>query len=316
MNRTERMKKKQKTWRNILLSCFLLLGLIVGYCIFQYRYGLLEASVGPYTEDQSLNADFQGAEPKFGEINILLIGSDSRGEDHARSDSLMIAHYNQHTHDFRIASIMRDTYVNVPGHGKQKINAAFAYGGPELMRKTIKENFNVDVNYYAMIDFEGFSKLVDMVAPEGIEVDIPYEMSYGIGMTLMPGKQMLHGDKLLGYVRFRHDRLSDFGRVDRQQEVVSKLKEEAVSVQNFLQIPRILGMADPYIVTNVDTPTLLSVGKGLFEAKSKPIETIRIPIQGSYSNETVNVGAVLKIDIEKNKQTLIDFLSANGEETK
>ena len=79
-----------------------------------------------------------------------------------------------------------------------------------------------------MIDFQGFEKAVDLLAPNGIEVDIPYEMTAGIGMTLEKGTQVLHGEELLGYVRFRQDRLSDFGRVQRQQEVISKLKEEAV----------------------------------------------------------------------------------------
>ncbi|MGE7764937.1 LCP family protein [Peribacillus sp. NPDC096540] len=259
--------------------------------------------------------DFQGTEPQFGEINILLFGSDSRGEEHARSDTLMIAHYNQNTHSMKIASIMRDTYVDIPGHGMQKINAAFAFGGPELVRKTIKENFDVDINYYAVVDFEGFSKIVDIVAPNGVEVDIPYEMSYGIGMTLHPGKQILHGDKLLGYVRFRHDRLSDFGRVERQQEVVSKIKEQAVSVHSLVNLPKILGVADPYIDTNVDTPTILSIGKGLIAGKSKSMESIRIPVKDSYENETVNVGAVLKIDINKNKQALKDFLASTEDES-
>jgi anionic cell wall polymer biosynthesis LytR-Cps2A-Psr (LCP) family protein len=130
-------------------------------------------------------------------------------------------------------------------------------------------------------------------------------------MTLLPGKQVLHGDKLIGYVRFRHDRLSDFGRVERQQEVVSKIKEQAVSVQSLVNLPKILGMATPYIDTNVDTPTILSIGKGLISGDSKKVESIRIPLEDSYEDETVNVGAVLRLDFEKNKQALHDFLSSS-----
>lgn len=311
MKEKVRVNKNLKRIINFLLIFLLLFAAVVIYSIYQYKNGLSEASNGKYKDDQKTFDYFQGTEIQFGELNILLIGSDSRSEEHARSDTLMIAHYNQNTHSMKVASIMRDTYVNVPGHGKQKINAAFAFGGPELVRKTIKENFDVDINYYAVVDFEGFSKIVDIVAPNGIEVEIPYEMSYGIGMTLHPGKQILHGDKLLGYVRFRHDRLSDFGRVERQQEVVSKVKEQAVSVHNLVNLPKILGMADPYIDTNVDTSTILSIGKGLIVGKSQNIETIRIPVQDSYEDETVNVGAVLKVDFEKNKQALKDFLASN-----
>jgi LCP family protein required for cell wall assembly len=310
MEKRVRIKKKRKWLRNILLTVLLLFVTVVIYCIYQYKSGLSEASNGKYKDELKTFEDFQGKEPQYGEINILLIGSDSRGEEHARSDTLMIAHYNQNTQSMKIASIMRDTYVDIPGHGKQKINAAFAIGGPELVRKTIKENFDVDINYYAIVDFEGFSKIVDIVAPNGIEVDIPKEMSYGIGMTLHPGKQILHGDKLLGYVRFRHDRLSDFGRVERQQEAVSKIKEQAVSVNNLVNLPKILGVATPYIDTNVDTPTIFSIGKGLLAGKSKKMESIRIPIENSYEDKTVNVGAVLKIDFEKNKQALKGFLAS------
>ncbi|WP_066062936.1 LCP family protein [Neobacillus soli] len=316
MKKRDKTNTKPKWLRNLLLIILLLVVTVVFYCIYQFKSGLSEASNGKYKDDQETYADFQGAEPQFGEINILLMGSDSRGEKHSRSDTLMIAHYNQNTHNMKIASIMRDTYVDIPGHGKQKINAAFAFGGPELVRETIKENFDVDINYYAIVDFEGFSKIVDIVAPDGIEVNIPYKMSYGIGMTLKPGKQILHGDQLLGYVRFRHDRLSDFGRVNRQQEVVSKVKNQAISVQNILNLPKVLGVADPYIDTNVDAKTILSIGKGLIAGKSKQMESIRIPIENSYEDETVNVGAVLKIDFEKNKQALKDFIAPSGDESK
>ncbi len=306
-NRTARNKKQLGT---LFLTLFILIGTVGGYCAYQYKSGIAEAEEGPYKEDEDIFDDFMGIEPQYGEINILLVGSDSRGEDHSRSDTLMIAHYNQHSNTMKLASIMRDTYVEVPGHGMQKINSAFAYGGPELVRRTIKNNFDVDVNYYAIADFEGFTKIVDIVAPNGIEVDIPYEMSYGIGMTLQPGKQVLHGKELLGYVRFRQDRLSDFGRVERQQEALSKLKEQAVSIHSLLNLPKILGMADPYIGTNVDTPTMLSIGKGLITGKSKEMESIRIPVQDSYENATVSAGAVLKIDVNKNREALKSFLES------
>ncbi|MFO1446026.1 LCP family protein [Bacillus sp. Bva_UNVM-123] len=307
------MKRSQTSKRKLIRNIFLLaafLGItIAAYSIYQYNQGLSIASDGQFKDDGATFDSFEGPEPEFGEINILIIGSDTRGEENGQSDALMIAHYNQKSHRLKIASIMRDTYVDIPDYGKLKINAAFAIGGPELVRKTIKQNFDIDVNYYAVVDFEGFPKIVDIVAPNGIEVDIPYEMSYGIGMTLPPGKQILHGNELLGYVRYRHDRLSDFGRVERQQEVLSKIKEQATTIHSLVNLPKMLGVADPYIDTNVEASTILAIGKGLIAGKSKPVETIRIPINDSYVNERVNVGAVLKIDFNKNKQALTDFLA-------
>lgn len=312
MNNRTRKAKKHRKLKIFMFLFILLLLFVVAYCIYQYRQGLAEASDGKYKNDGETFDTFQGPEPQIGEINILLLGSDSRGEEHARSDTLMIAHYNQNSNKLKIASIMRDTYVDIPGHGKQKINAAFAFGGPELVRKTIKQNFDIDANYYAVIDFEGFSKMADIIAPDGIEVNIPYEMSYGIGMTLHPGKQILHGKQMLGYVRFRHDKLSDFGRVERQQEVLSKLKNEALTLHSLVKLPKLIGVADPYIDTNIDKRTILSIAKGLFVGKSNKMDTLRIPLQNAYVDDNVDVGAVLKIDIEKNKQALHEFLSTNN----
>ena len=310
MKRSERRKRKRRGIRNFFLAFALLIAAGIGYWFYQFNSGLSLASEGLYKDEETTFEPFEGADSQFGEINVLLLGSDARMNDkEARSDSLMIAHYNQTTNDVKLISIMRDTYVDIPDHGKQKMNAAFAFGGPELVRKTIKENFDVDVHYYAVVDFASFSTVIDTVAPDGIEVEIPYEMSHGIGMTLQPGKQILHGNELLGYVRFRHDRLSDFGRVQRQQEVLMKVKEQAVSIHSLMNLPKILGILDPYIDTNVDSRTLFTIGKGLLVGKSTNMETLRIPVANSYEDKRVNVGAVLSIDFEKNKQALQEFLS-------
>ncbi|MGG4470567.1 LCP family protein [Paenibacillus alvei] len=301
------IKKKRKWIRNILSIVILLIVICTMFIIYQYKSGVIESTKD--VNNKGKDYDFLPAEPQIGEMNILLLGSDSRGEEHSRSDTLMIAHYNSNNNSIKLASIMRDTYVDIPGHGLQKINAAFAFGGPELVRQTIKNNFDIDVNYYAIADFKGFSKLVDIIAPDGIQVDIPYEMSYGIGTVLKPGSQILHGKDLLGYVRFRHDRLSDFGRVERQQEVMSKLKEQAISAHTIYNLPKIIGLATPYIDTNLDTQSILSLSKGLLLNSTDGLESLRIPIQDSYENDVVNVGAVLKADLDTNKEALSSFFN-------
>ncbi|MEH7308879.1 LCP family protein [Neobacillus drentensis] len=310
----ERMSRKKKVrWKRVILFIFILMIAGVGaYGAYQYKQGVsIAKAAGKFKDDEKQASSFQGEEVKFGRINVLLLGSDSRGEEHARTDSIMIAHYDQETHKSKLISIMRDTYVNIPGHGKQKINAAYAYGGPELLRQTIKENFDIDVNYFAVVDFEGFSKVADIIAPGGIEVDVPHEMTYGIGTTINPGKQILHGDKLLGYVRFRHDKLSDFGRVQRQQEVIGKLKNEALSIGSIIKLPKILGVINPYVDTNLDTSTLLSLGKDVLTNQSNDLKTMRVPVDGSFTNEQFkDVGAVLSINLEQNKSALNEFLAS------
>lgn len=309
--RSEVKKKNRKRVRNIFFVFAFVLFAGITYAGYQYYSGGLLADDAFANKDKDPNfQEFEGVDPQFGEINVLLIGSDARADEEARSDALMIGHFDQTTNAVKLVSLMRDTYVEIPDHGKQKINAAFTIGGPELVRKTIKENFDIDVQYYAIVDFKGFSKIVDVIAPEGIAVNIPYTMSHGIGMTLKPGEQLLNGEQLLGYVRFRHDINSDFGRVERQQEALSKLKEQAISVHTLLNLPKLVGVVEPYIDTNVDNRTILSIGKGmLIGGKSKGLETLRIPVEGSFSDKRVDVGAVLDIDLEKNKEAIRDFLT-------
>jgi polyisoprenyl-teichoic acid--peptidoglycan teichoic acid transferase len=311
MKRSER-KKKRKGLRNFFIMTMLVLVAGVVYGIAQYNSGKSLANDGLAKEDPLFD-EFEGADPQFGEINVLLLGSDSRGDEDARADTLMIAHYNQTTQQAKLVSIMRDTYVDIPEYGNHKINAAFTLGGPELVRKTIKQNFDIDIHSYAIVDFTGFSKIVDVIAPDGIEVDIPYAMSHGIGMTLQPGNQILDGEQLLGYVRFRHDIKSDFGRVERQQEALSKLKDQAVSIHSIMNLPKLLGVVEPYVNTNVDSRTILTIGKGLLIGKSEKIETLRIPVENSFEDKRVAAGQVLSINFEKNKQALQQFLSTEDD---
>lgn len=308
--RRKHRNQKFKWIRSILLICILLISSVSVYAFYQYKQGQEIGKSGNFEDDELQTGSFQGEEVEFGKINLLLLGSDSRGEKSARTDSIMIAHYNQETHESKVISIMRDTYVDIPGHGKQKINAAYAYGGVELLRETIKNNFDIDLHYYAVVDFEGFSKVTDIIAPDGIEVDVPYEMSYGIGTTINPGRQILHGDQLLGYVRFRHDKLSDFGRVERQLEVIGKLKNQAMSISSIVKLPKIIGVIEPYVDTNLDTSVLFSLGKDLIMNPSPEIKTMRIPVKDSFTDKRFDgVGAVLSINLEQNMLALNEFLS-------
>lgn len=314
MNRIDIRKKKKKKKIGIVLGIVvLLLGVGIYYWFDQYNQGKSLAEDSSLKEQNEDFGIFDGPEPKFGEINIMLLGSDARKDEDGRSDTLMIANYNQETEKVKLISIMRDTYVEIPGYGMQKMNSAYSLGGPELVRQTIKENFNLDVHYYAMVDFNGFPKIVDIIAPDGIEVDIPYTMSHGIYMTLNPGVQRLHGDELLGYVRFRHDSKNDFGRVERQQEVLSKLKDEAVSVHSLMNLPKLLGAANAYVDTNLDKMKMLSIGKGILDNKSEKIDTLRIPVDNSFKDSDVRAGRVLEIDFEKNIEELTKFLDDTPE---
>ncbi|OAS82625.1 MULTISPECIES: LCP family protein [Metabacillus] len=311
------LKKKRKRvrlrWGRVFGALLILFVFIIGvYSVYQYIQGTLEGNNKTFKNDQGNHA-FQGKKNEIGDVNVLLLGSDSRGEKQARTDTIMVAHYDQRTHSVKLISFMRDMYVSIPGHGKQKLNAAYAYGGPELLRKTIKENFSLDINYYAIVDFKGFEEAVDILVPNGIQVDVPHLMTSGIGMEIEKGKQTLHGKELLGYVRYRQDRLSDFGRVQRQQEVVSKIVEDSVSLRNVAKLPKLLGVLNSYVDTNIETTTLFTIGKDFVTNNKGDLETLRIPENGSFQNiRYEDIGEVLEVDFQQNKEAIKKFIEGEN----
>ncbi|GGG27815.1 transcriptional regulator [Lysinibacillus alkalisoli] len=289
----------------------LMIGATIGVFYFkneyQKAYNAQLAHIDPINEE---DIEFKGAKPVKGIVNVLLLGSDARPGDTGNSDTLMIGQYNNDQKKLKLVSVMRDTYVDIPGHGMSKINAAYSLGGPDLVRQTLKKNFGINLHYYAIVDFKSFSSVFDILAPDGIEVDIPYEMSYGIGMTLPAGKQILHGNDALGYARFRHDINSDFGRVQRQQEIISKVKDEALSTHTITNLPTILGTLDAYVATNLDMKTMLGIGTSLITQDFGEIETLRIPLEESYEDEYNEYGQqILAVDLAENRRALIQFLS-------
>lgn len=307
-DRHQHKKKKRIRWSSIFLLLFLLVGAAVLYSYFQYRSGVNDSEKA--AEQNKQEYQFNGERDRNGLTNILLIGSDARDKEASRSDTIMIASYNPDTESYKLTSIMRDTYVSIPGHGDNKINAAFALGGPELLRQTIKENFDVNLQYYSIVDFEGFVRLIDEAFPEGVEVNVEKRMSEGIGVTLEPGVQKLDGKHLLGYVRFRQDAVGDFGRVERQQNAIKEVGKQFASFQTLPKLPKLVGVVTPFVNTNMDTGDILFMGKGILSKDNRNIETLRIPVEGSFENQRVSgAGAVLAINLDENRIALQEFLA-------
>ena len=304
----QKKKKKRIRWSGVFLLVFLLIGALGLYSYFQYKSGINESA--ETTEQNKQEYNFNGKRDRNGSSNILLLGSDARGEETSRADTIMIASYNPDKGNYKLTSIMRDTYVEIPGYGMNKINTALALGGPELLRETIKENFEVELQYYAIVDFEGFVHVIDEAFPEGVEVNVEKKMSANIGVTLEPGVQKLDGKHLLGYVRFRQDAIGDFGRVERQQNVIKEVGKQFASFQTLPKLPKLVGVVTPYINTNMDTGDILFIGKGFLSRDNRNIETMRIPVADSFENQRFSgAGAVLAIDLEENRQALQEFLA-------
>ncbi|MGG0409795.1 LCP family protein [Peribacillus simplex] len=247
---------------------------------------------------------------------FLLIGVDTRGEEKSRSDAIILAKYFPEQEKLKLASIMRDSYVKIPGNktGYNKINAAYYYGGRELLKKTIQENFGVKVDHVAVIDFQGFVKMVDLLAPEGVAVNVDQEIIDDMSIQASVGKNVLHGEELLKYVRFRHDDESDFGRVERQQEVMVQLKTAFInqisSFEGMAALPSIIEKGLSYLDTDIGLKTIMEMGpKAVFHTPDT-VETLRVPVEGSFNDEIYpQSGAVLEMDYTKNKKALQEFFS-------
>ncbi|HHW39068.1 MAG TPA: LCP family protein [Bacillales bacterium] len=313
---SKRRRKKSPFKIGLILLTFFIA--TIGYGVFQYYSGYISASndndlPGTGKKNNEDESAFKGV-ADLEKINVLLLGVDSLSSE-GRTDTIMIAQYDPETGSAKLASIMRDTYVSIPGYKDNKLNQAYAYGGAELVRRTVKENFDIDVQYYAIVNFDGFSNVVDVLSPNGVNIDVEKRMKYtdragGLYINFQPGLQRLNGKELLEYARFRHDAESDFGRVRRQQQVISAVKDEMISINGLAKLPKMIGTVIPYIDTNISNKKILALGTN-FLMNPKEIETIRIPVDGTYKNKNYShAGSVLEIDRKENKQALKDFFSS------
>ncbi|WP_377802069.1 LCP family protein [Bacillus benzoevorans] len=277
------------------------------YVYGQYQQGIAKSRDKANGGQQTY--EFNGKQDRFGGTNILLIGSDTRGEESARSDTIMIAEYHPDKHSYKLISIMRDTYVDIPEYGKNRINAAFALGGPELLRQTIKENFALDTQYYAIVDFEGFVQLIDEAFPKGVKINVEKEMTEYINVPLKPGMQHLNGEELLGYVRFRHDAMGDFDRVKRQQKAMKEVADQFASLQTLSKLPKLIGVMKPFVNTNLDTSDIIYIGKDYLAKDNRDIATLRIPVDGEFEPQRISgIGEILRVDLEANSKAIEEFL--------
>lgn len=308
--RSQRPKKRRLRKGRVLFTLLLLCVIVgVGYAVTQYQNGLELAS-----DTKVAQEDFSGDTVKGDIENYLLLGIDTRGEEKSRTDTMMVLSWNKKTNDVKLVSFMRDIYANIPGYQSYKLNTAYYLGGVQLLKDTISNMFGLPIHHYAIVDFKNFESLVDILAPNGVKIDVEKDMSEKIGVSLKQGEQNLNGKELLGYARFRHDAEGDFGRVARQQKVIEALKNEILAPQNIVNLPKFVGAAQGYITTDLSSKeevqqVLKMVSKGKIN-----IEKATIPIEGSFSYQYFShAGDSIVIDVEKNKEFLRKFLGISLE---
>ena len=259
-----------------------------------------------------------------GVVNILLIGSDSRTEgDDGRSDAMILLSVSSKTRTIHMTSLLRDMYVDIPGRDGNRLNAAYSFGGPELLLETVKQNLGIEVNRYAVVNFQAFANLVDAV--NGVDLELTneevkwvnaylneYNELRGMPMetdyldTSLSGMIHLNGAQSLAYSRNRFIG-TDFGRTERQRKVLSavmkKLPAALVTNPNGL----INGLF-PNLTTNLTQTECLRLSLMGGKLLTYDIVQESIPLEGTYSSVTIRGMDVLQVDFDRNRAYLQEQL--------
>ena len=249
--------------------------------------------------------------------SVLIIGTDGRSdEDRGRSDSMILVSLNSKTNRLTMTSFMRDCSMEIPGYGENKLNAAYSFGGPELLMDTIEKNYRVKIDDYIQINFATFASVID--AAGGIDMEISDEEAESINVILISevnelmgderesdllehgGKVHLNGKQALSYSRIRNVGNYDFERTNRQRKVMTELIKKARSGGlSFLR--KISKSTLPSVTTNMSTGDLYLLSLRLPSVLRYDIEQLQIPAEGTYTDDPYNAnGWVIIPDLEAN----------------
>lgn len=257
-------------------------------------------------------------------VNMALFAVDRRQDgEKANSDVIMIISVDQQSGKIKLSSIMRDAYVNIEGHGMDKINAAFAIGGPQLAIKTINQNFEMDIKDYINVDFYTAAKIVDALGGVEINVKQPelsflnnyldeiavYEKIPAVHLN-NPGLQKLTGRQTVAYTRIRGVGNGDYERTERQRSVLialfSKMKSSGQEM-----LPVLASQVMPNLETSMGTFAMMSFAGGVLNAKSKTVDQARFPLDGQSAGKKINNIWYLTLDVKTTTNAIHNFIYNN-----
>ena len=306
--RIRRKKRKRRMIAFVVVSLLILC--MVGW--YSFVSGIYERMT--YKSEQSVS---NGALKENGVTNILLIGSDSRTDgDEGRSDAMILLSISKNTKTIQMISLLRDMYVEIPGHDGNRLNAAYAFGGPELLMETVSLNLGIEVHHYVVVNFQAFANLVDAVG--GVELDLTNEEVQWVNAYLneynllrdMPidtdyldtsasGTMLLNGPQALAFSRNRYIG-TDFGRTERQRKVLAAV----IKKLPFAAITNLNGLVDglfPNLTTNLTKSECLLLSLDAGKLVTYDLVQSSVPRSGTYSNANIRGMAVLQVDFEANK---------------
>ena len=253
-------------------------------------------------------------EPPSG-MNVLVLGSDRRANEegtYGRSDTIILLHVDPDNDFLSLLSLPRDLRVSVDGHGKQKINAAYAYGGPALTILTVEQVTGVDINHYLEVDFQAFIDITDALDGVYVDVDRRYynDNPRWELIKLAPGYQLLGGSDALDYVRFRHDRNGDFGRMERQQRFLGALREQAMDWQLPLKLPGLISALFNNVTTDLGANDILRLAYWAVRLGGENIRQTTLVAP----TEDIDGASYVVASSERIREAVTSFLSLPGSE--
>ncbi|GAA0708718.1 LCP family protein [Paraclostridium ghonii] len=318
------MKKSTK----IILGIFIAIAVVV-LGSFGYVYAKLN---GIYVKDMHSKVKSASQEKHEGKMvdgvtNILLVGIDGTNIDKGnRSDSVMLATIDNKNKQLKITSIARDTYVDIPGHGYEKLTHAYAYGGIDLLKEVFKNNFDIDIDKYIAVNFISFIDVMDQIG--GVEVDVKskdinevnkyidacYEY-YGDRENKEPkeyikqaGVQRLNGYQALAFSRIRYTD-SAYARDNRHRDVAQSVYNEFLK-QDPMTYKKAADILLDNTKTNISPMEMLDLGYTVYNIKNSKIQQLEFPIDGHRNGNIISKekGWVLEWDKEYNLNALHEFV--------
>lgn len=259
-------------------------GAIVGVGFASYSYWAIQNMLGSIQSPPPTNQQGEPTRPAKerlpdGPRTILVMGTDARGKEDSkmsRSDTMFVMRLDPQRKRATMMSIPRDMWVDIPGHGQSKINAAYFFGGGPLSKQVVEDLTGLTINYFFVVDWQAFKQFVDTIGP--VKVYVPKDINDNLhNYRFIQGCQSLDGKHALWYVRFRHDERGDLGRIDRQQSFILQTLKQSMTLRNAPKIPRVMKIVSNNVLTDMPGSDMWEIGNLLRQIPRKQIETVTAP---------------------------------------
>ena len=256
--------------------------------------------------------------------NILLVGLDARpGETRSRSDTMIILTLDGGKNEIRLTSLLRDMYVSIPGHGNNRINAAWVYGGFDALSATIKENLGLEIDEYVAVDLTLLTDLIDEIGGLTLTVSSQAQLKaingvidgYNYQFHLTPnsdfltelGEQHMNGKQAQAYARYRKID-SDIQRTERQREVLHKIFDK-LQTMSPVALSRLAMNAIGRMETNLTLGDIITLIPVMFGMRNATFKQLSLPCEGEYQAATISGMAVLAPDLKATRNRLAAFVN-------